>query len=143
MQIAPPDLAHNIAYCRDMIILQECGSLKGIYVPRGTTGVCSMQIFGASVHASILMLRVYNSALKYYQQEVVEDNIYDRWFKVNVIHDTGAHKIKVFIDEALKLIVSDGGRSLHYFKFGVYTQEGSSNYMESRWKGIKVLKLAD
>lgn len=111
------------------------------FVPQGTSGVCIMQIFGASVRATTLMLRVYNGSLWYYQQQIVEDNIYDRWFRVNVIHDMGAKLVIVFINNAHKLTVNDRGGSMHSFKFGVYTQNNSSYCMESHWKGIKVLKL--
>ncbi|ONK57563.1 uncharacterized protein A4U43_C09F1780 [Asparagus officinalis] len=114
------------------------------YVPNGTSGVCIMQIFcspNADGGATTLMLRVYDGALKYYQQQTVEDNIYDQWFKVNVIHDTAAKVVKVFINSALKLTVNNRGGSIHSFKFGVYTQNNSSCYMESCWKGIKVLKF--
>lgn len=115
------------------------------YVPRGTSGVCIMQIFGSpgiSGKATTLMLRVYDGVLKYYQQQTIEENIYDRWFKVNVIHDTGTKVVEVFINNIAKLTVNNRGGSIHSFKFGVYTQNNSSYYMESRWKGIKVLKLS-
>lgn len=99
-----------------------------------------MQIFGGAGRATTIMLRVYDGALRYYQRQLIEDNIYDRWFRVNVIHDVGAKQIQVFIDGEHKLTVSDGGGKNHFFKFGVYTQNDSSHYMESRWKGIRVLK---
>ncbi|KAK9134444.1 hypothetical protein Syun_013774 [Stephania yunnanensis] len=66
------------------------------YVPRGTSGVCIMQIFGASGnhHATTLMLRVYNGALRYYSTDLVLDpNIYNKWFRLNVIHHVEAKKL--------------------------------------------------
>ncbi|KAK9110515.1 hypothetical protein Sjap_018575 [Stephania japonica] len=113
------------------------------YVPKGTSGVCIMQIFGASGdhHATTLMLRVYNGTLKYYNTDLVLDpNIYDKWFQLNVIHDLEAKKVMVFIDGVHKLYVNDRGGNAHHFKFGVYAQNNDSYYMESRWKGIKIFK---
>ncbi|KAB1210334.1 Citrate-binding protein [Morella rubra] len=51
------------------------------YVPQGKSGVCIMQVFGASPHATTLMLRVYNGSLYYNTGPVLVPNIYDRWFK--------------------------------------------------------------
>ncbi|KAL5714916.1 hypothetical protein ACHQM5_016817 [Ranunculus cassubicifolius] len=114
------------------------------YVPSGTSGVCIMQVFGASSpHATTIMLRVYNGSLTYYQEQVLVPDIYDRWFRLNVIHDVGASKVKVFIDRVLKLEVDGRGGKSHYFKCGVYAQNNASHYMESRWKRIKVLKKCD
>ncbi|XP_073100019.1 citrate-binding protein-like [Elaeis guineensis] len=113
------------------------------YIPSGTSGVCIMQVFGANRTATTLMLRVYNGALMYYRSQVIVDDIYDRWFRVNVIHDLRAKLVQVFIDGELKLAVSDRGGASHYFKCGVYAQNDSSYFMESQWKNIKVLKLPD
>ncbi|XP_058078553.1 citrate-binding protein-like [Magnolia sinica] len=110
------------------------------YVPNGTPGVCIMQLFGAIGHATTVMMRVYNGSLTYYRYQVVVPNIYDRWFRLNVIHDVGAKRVSIFIDGVLKLEVDDRGGASHYFKCGVYAQGNRSHYMESRWKDIKVLK---
>ncbi|KAF8726299.1 hypothetical protein HU200_019759 [Digitaria exilis] len=110
------------------------------FVPSGTTGVSIMQIFGGGETATTLMLHVYDGALRYYSQQVVEDNIYDRWFRLNVIHDVDASSLAVFIDGVEKLRVPGRGGDSHYFKFGVYTQHNSSSCMESRWKRIRILR---
>ncbi|PNT57641.2 hypothetical protein POPTR_001G307100v4 [Populus trichocarpa] len=110
------------------------------YVPSGTSGVCIMQVFGATGHASTLMLRTYNGDLYYYSDKVIVKNIYDRWFRVNVIHDVDADKLHIYIDGALVYEAEGRGGESHYFKCGVYEQDDGSHYMESRWKGIKVLK---
>ena len=65
-------------------------------------------------------------------------NIHNRRFRLNVIHDVGASTVKFYIDGALKYQGVDHGPDTHYFKFGVYTQNDPSNYLESRWKGIEV-----
>ncbi|PON96298.1 Alginate lyase [Trema orientale] len=110
------------------------------YVPSGTTGACIMQVFGAANQATSLQLRVYDGDLKVYRSQVVASNIYNRWFKLNVIHDVGNSRVTIFIDNAQKVVEGGKGASNFYFKFGVYAQDGSSNYMESRWSGIKVFK---
>ncbi|XP_048539384.1 citrate-binding protein-like [Triticum urartu] len=110
------------------------------YVPSGTTGVCIMQVFGAGEAASTLMLHVYDGALRYYNRQLVEDAIYDRWFRLNVVHDVDASTLTVYIDGEQKLHVQGRGGHSHYFKFGVYGQRQESSRMESRWKDVKILK---
>ncbi|XP_077239691.1 citrate-binding protein-like [Tasmannia lanceolata] len=109
------------------------------YVPKGTSGVCIMQLFGASGQATTLAMVVNNGTLSYYLNSVLVPHIYDQWFRLNVIHDVGAGKVRVFINGGLKLEANDHGGTSHYFKCGVYSQRTPSYYMESRWKGIKVL----
>lgn len=111
-----------------------------VYVPSGTTGVSLMQVFGGGDTATTLMLHVYDGSLQYYNQRPVEDNIYNRWLRVNVIHDVGASRLTVFVDGDLKLTVDGKGGDSHYFKFGVYTQRGASSRMEARWKNVRILK---
>ncbi|KAK9271900.1 hypothetical protein L1049_002265 [Liquidambar formosana] len=111
------------------------------YVPKGTSGVCVMQVFGSSPpHATTLVLSVYNGSLSSYRDPVLVPNIYNKWFRLNVIHDVDSSKVKVFINGVLKFQAEGRGGSSHYFKFGVYAQDDDSHCMESRWKGIKVLK---
>ncbi|KAJ8769534.1 hypothetical protein K2173_005137 [Erythroxylum novogranatense] len=111
------------------------------YVPKGTSGVCIMQVFGATPpHATTLMLRVYNGSLMYYRSKVLVPEVYDKWFKLNVIHDVGASKVRVYIDGSLKLEANGRGGTSHAFKCGVYAQNNDSQCMESRWKDLKVLK---
>ncbi|KAM3208633.1 hypothetical protein ACQJBY_063364 [Aegilops geniculata] len=110
------------------------------YVPSGTTGVCIMQVFGASDGASTFMLRVYDGALRYYDRQLVEDNIYNRWFRLNVIHDVKASTLTVYIDGEQKLRVHGRGGHSYFFKFGVYAQNHDSSRMESRWKHVRILK---
>ncbi|KAM0927992.1 hypothetical protein ACQ4PT_002199 [Festuca glaucescens] len=112
------------------------------YVPSGTSGVCIMQVFGASDTgaASTLMLHVYDGALRYYDRQLVEDNIYNRWFKLNVIHDVDGSMLTVYIDGEEKLHVRGRGGHSHYFKFGVYAQHHDSSRMESHWKDVRILK---
>ena len=111
------------------------------YVPTGTSGASVMQIHNedAGAKATTLMLHVYNGTLQYYSGEVVEDGIYDRWFRLNVVHDVGASTVAVYVDGAPRLAVDVTPSASHYFKFGVYMQHHDvSPLMESRWRNITV-----
>ncbi|XP_060200670.1 citrate-binding protein-like [Lycium barbarum] len=111
------------------------------YVPKGTSGVTIMQIHGAREGATSLQLRIYNGDMKYYKTDVIDRDLYDRWFRLNVIHNVDEGKISVFIDGVQKYEVNDQGPGDLYFKCGVYAAPaGSSNYMESRWKNIKIYR---
>lgn len=100
-------------------------------MPQRSSGVTIMQIFGAAHQATTLQLRVCNGDLKYYIHNVVAANIYNKWFRLNVIHNVGARKVTIFIDGEKKLVVKDHSRATFYFKYGVYAApSGSSHYME-------------
>ncbi|KAL5751980.1 hypothetical protein ACOSQ2_022487 [Xanthoceras sorbifolium] len=110
------------------------------YVPQGTSGVCVMQVFGASSHATTLMLRVYDGKLEYYRDATILPKVYNKWFKLNVVHDVDNSKVTVYINGQLKYTAPGRGGDSHFFKVGVYAQDDDSHYMESRWKDIKVYK---
>ncbi|XP_027150412.1 citrate-binding protein-like [Coffea eugenioides] len=111
------------------------------YVPKATSGVTIMQIHGARVGATSLQLRIYDGDMKYYKFAVVDTNLYDKWFRLNVIHNVDEGKITVFIDGVQKFVKNDQGPGDLYFKCGVYASPAnSSNYMESRWRDIKIYK---
>src|SRR4051812_45029632 len=90
-----------------------------VYVPNGTTGTSVMQIHRFSGPATILMLKVYDGQLKFYTRDVVESNIYDRWMRVNVIHDVDANKLTEFIDGVQKFETDGNGQGSFDFKCGV------------------------
>ncbi|KAJ1686205.1 hypothetical protein LUZ63_017595 [Rhynchospora breviuscula] len=110
------------------------------YIPKGTTGVSIMQIFNGDNRRPTLMLSVYDGRLKFKNKDVIEDNINDKWFRINVVHTFG-ESIYVYINGRKKYFLPDdqGGGDC-YFKFGVYAQEGSSNYMESKWTDVKIYR---
>ncbi|KAK8486269.1 hypothetical protein V6N12_013840 [Hibiscus sabdariffa] len=96
------------------------------YISSGTTATSVMQVFGGSSCAITIMLRVYDGSITVYRTPVVLSNAYNRWFKVNVIHDVGVSNLKVYIDSALRYEGFGAGGNNHYFKFGVYAEEGAS-----------------
>ncbi|KAL1183176.1 hypothetical protein V6Z11_A02G164700, partial [Gossypium hirsutum] len=109
------------------------------YIPSRTNATSVMQVFGGSSRATTIMLRVYSANLTVYRSPTVLENVYNRWFNVNVIHDVGASNVKVYIDGVQKYEGSGAGGNNHYFKFGVYAEDGASHRMESRWRQIRVL----
>lgn len=110
------------------------------FVPNGTSGTSVVQIHRTTGASTVLMLMVVDGQLRYYHGALVEPNIYDRWMRINVIHDADADKITVFVDGVQKLALQGNGPNTFYFKCGVYAQKDETNYMESRWKDIKILK---
>ncbi|XP_071701734.1 citrate-binding protein-like [Rutidosis leptorrhynchoides] len=109
------------------------------YVPCGTTGVCIMQVFGSKPpYATTTMLRVHNSSLYYYNNDVIISDLYNQWFRLNVIHDVEGNNVKVYVDGILKHDGPARGGTSHYFKCGVYSAKDASFYMESRWKDIRI-----
>ncbi|KAG9129288.1 hypothetical protein Leryth_015670, partial [Lithospermum erythrorhizon] len=89
------------------------------YVPHGTKGVSIMQVFGAAKHATTLMLIVNeNGALTYYRTNIViVPHVYDKWFKLNVIHDVEKKRVRVYINDRLKYEAPGRGGKSHYFKY--------------------------
>ncbi|KAK1423615.1 hypothetical protein QVD17_18920 [Tagetes erecta] len=111
------------------------------YVPRGTSGVSIMQVFGAKrPFSTTTMLRVVKNNLYYYNKHVILPNIYNKWFRLNVIHDVKGNTVKVYIDGVLKYEGPGRGGTSHYFKCGVYSQSDGSFHMESLWRDIKIFK---
>ncbi|XP_017981177.1 PREDICTED: citrate-binding protein [Theobroma cacao] len=89
------------------------------YVPKGTSAVTIVQIHGAAEGATTLQLRIYHGNMRYYSYNLVATDLYDKWFRVNVIHDVGKGKVIVFIDGEEKFVVNDQGPGDPYFKCGV------------------------
>lgn len=70
-----------------------------------------MQIHGGTHHAPTLMIRISEGALHYYLRDLVPTDLYDKWFRLNVIHD---------VDQGTVMVVIDG--------------------VESRWNYVKIFK---
>ena len=111
------------------------------FVPNGTSGATVAQIHGAAHDSSTIILRIYNGDMRYYSGDVIATGMYDRWFKLNLIHDVEGGTVTVYIDDEQKFQTQDRGRSQFYFKCGVYAAPRDiSYYMESRWRDIKIYK---
>ncbi|CAI9778017.1 unnamed protein product [Fraxinus pennsylvanica] len=111
------------------------------FVPNGTSGATILQIHGASHGATTIILRIYNGDMRYYSGQVVATDLYDKWFRVNLIHDVNGGKLTLFLDGVEKFETKDQGPGDLYFKCGVYAAPANiSYYMESRWRDIKIYK---
>ena len=110
------------------------------FLPTGTSGTSTVQIHRTTEAATVLTLMVVDGQLKFYHSTLVESDIYDWWMRINVIHEVDANKIIVFLDGVQKLEMEGNGPNSFHFKYGVYAQRDETNYMESRWRGIRVLK---
>ncbi|XP_035547303.1 citrate-binding protein-like [Juglans regia] len=111
------------------------------FVPNGTSGATIAQIHGAAHGATTLILRIYDGEMRYYSKDLVATDLYDKWFRLNIIHDLDKGMVTVFIDGVHKFEVKDKGPGDLYFKCGVYAAPANiSYYMESRWRDIKIFK---
>lgn len=111
------------------------------FVPNGTSGATILQIHGASHGATTIILRIYGGDMRYYSGQVMATDLYDKWFRINLIHDVDGGNVTVFLDGAQVFTTGDQGPGDLYFKCGVYAaSENISYYMESRWRDIKIYK---
>ncbi|KAM0905326.1 hypothetical protein ACQ4PT_011266 [Festuca glaucescens] len=111
------------------------------YVPSGTSGVSVMQIHNeeGAEHSTVLMLHVYDGVLRFYSGQAVEGDIYDRWFRLNVVHDVDRSTVAVYVDGQKRFATDVTPSRSYYFKFGVYMQHHDwSPCMESRWTNVTV-----
>ncbi|XP_076899097.1 citrate-binding protein-like [Bidens hawaiensis] len=111
------------------------------FVPRVTSGATIVQILGAAQGNMTLLLRIYNGDMRYYDGQVIATDLYDKWFKVNIIHNVDEGRLMVYINNVKKFESHDQGPGDLYFKCGVYgAPSDTSRYMESRWRDIKIYK---
>ncbi|CAL1363108.1 unnamed protein product [Linum trigynum] len=112
------------------------------FVPNGTTGATIAQIHGAAHGNTTLLLRVYAPGeMRYYSSLHVADGLYDRWFRLNIIHDVDGGMLTVFLDGEQKFQYHDQGPGDLHFKCGVYGAPANiSYYMEARWRNIKIYR---
>ncbi|CAL1363110.1 unnamed protein product [Linum trigynum] len=113
------------------------------FVPNGTSGATVAQIHGSAHRNTTLILRVYAPGeMRYYSYLHVADGLYDRWFRLNMIHDVDGGRVTVFLDGEQKFQYPDHGPGGNmYFKCGVYAASANiSYYMESMWRNIKIYR---
>ncbi|KAF8024945.1 hypothetical protein BT93_F1943 [Corymbia citriodora subsp. variegata] len=111
------------------------------FVPNGTSGATIAQIHGAAHGATTIILRIYDGDMRYYSGNLIATDLYDRWFRLNIIHDVDGGKVTVFLDGNQVFQAADKGPGDLYFKCGVYAAPTNiSYYMESRWRDIKIYK---
>ncbi|KAG6776197.1 hypothetical protein POTOM_019703 [Populus tomentosa] len=89
------------------------------FVPNGTSSVTVAQIHGAFHGATTLILRIYDGNMRYYSGDLVATDPYDKWFRLNIIHDVDGGRLTVFIDGEERYSTHDQGPGDLYFKCGV------------------------
>jgi hypothetical protein len=111
-----------------------------IKIDANCSGVSTMQIFGGSQTATGFMAWVIGNDLHHYGAEVIVPNIKGRYFRLNVVHDTGSGRVDVYIDGQKRASYQDHGRGTHYFKCGIYHQRNMSARCDAYYKNIRVFK---
>ncbi len=109
-----------------------------LMVPSGTGGVDLMQIHTGNAQspkfgATTLMLFFETSnggSLHLYSGTQLASNLYNKWFHLNVIHDTRTGLMTVYVNGTLVLTKHDNGAGDFYMKTGVYAQNGETKKME-------------
>ncbi|CDW83251.1 UNKNOWN [Stylonychia lemnae] len=114
-----------------------------VYVPLGTSGVSLLQIFGGNMsatkpQATSFMLQIDNGNLTSQSNKVLQQDSYDRWIKVNIIHHASTRKILLFLDGINVYKTTDSGQDQHLFMCGANTQKNASNLMIVKWRNIKI-----
>ena len=72
-------------------------------------------------------------------RDLVATDLYDKWFRHNIIHDVDMGMVTIFIDGVQNFQAKDKGPGDLYFKCGVYAAPTNISYdMESRWRDIKI-----
>ncbi|THG10136.1 hypothetical protein TEA_007864 [Camellia sinensis var. sinensis] len=82
------------------------------FVPNSTFGATIVQIHGATNYTTTIILRIYNWDMRYYSVDLVDTDLYDKWFRVNLIHDVDKRNLTVFIDGVKKFETKDRGAAL-------------------------------
>ncbi|TNV75946.1 hypothetical protein FGO68_gene9855 [Halteria grandinella] len=115
-------------------------------VPQGTYGVNLMQVFGGDQHNTAFMLHIYKEdggSLWRYHHDKIKGGMWDKEFKLNVIHDSESEKVSVYIDDEYHGTYDTNGRSklgYYYFKTGVYMQTEQSHTMKVKVRDITLWK---
>ncbi|HTV48338.1 MAG TPA: polysaccharide lyase family 7 protein [Phycisphaerae bacterium] len=123
-----------------------------VYVPSGTSGVCIMQIHTGDkrpphmhVGATIMMVFVIDGSLHFYSSKnIIATNIYNRWFHLNVMHNTKNNHIDIYVDGQLSYSTIYRGKARDwYMKCGVYTQRGASPEMQAYFHNVHLWSKED
>ncbi|SMD26143.1 polysaccharide lyase family 7 protein [Kibdelosporangium aridum] len=98
-----------------------------------------MQIFGNDgAGATTLMIRAFSAnggELRDGSSRVLTSGIYNKWVRINVIHDGTANKVSIYVNGALK-ITRSGPPGDHYFKYGVYGTLKTAS-AQTQWRNVK------
>jgi hypothetical protein len=91
------EMALNQGYSRGQMHQWEAE----YFIPGGSSGFCLFQVFGGDDnHATSAMIHTYNGQLSWYEDtaHALSGNIYNKWTRVNVIHDTKGRMTKIYVN---------------------------------------------
>jgi hypothetical protein len=111
-----------------------------IKIDNNCSGVSLMQVFGGSRTATGFMAFVSGDSLTHYASETIVSSIRNRWFRLNVVHDTATANVDVYIDGQRRGRYQDHGPATHYFKCGLYHQRNMTARCDAWFKNIRVFK---
>jgi hypothetical protein len=99
-----------------------------------------MQIFGSPNRATAFMAWAMPGGLSYYNMQVIEPNVYDKWIRLNVVHDTATGLVDVYVGGQHRYQVKDHGATTHYFKNGIYHQPNMTPRCDVYYRDIRIFK---
>jgi hypothetical protein len=111
-----------------------------IKIDPNCSGVSLMQVFGGASSATSFMAFISGDSLTHYSSETIVAPIRNRWFRLNVTHDTATRAVVVYIDGQRKGSFTDHGAATHYFKCGLYHQRNMTARCDAWFKNIRVFK---
>jgi hypothetical protein len=110
-----------------------------VKVSPGVNGGCVHQVF------KFLMIVAYpndgGELRQHSYQNLGTTGAYDRWVRINTIHDATAKRAEIYIDGVLKGTMdktASGGADGWYHKYGIYNSSGTSPVIQ--WKEVKFFK---
>jgi RNA polymerase sigma factor (sigma-70 family) len=109
-------------------------------IDSGCANASVMQVFGATGRTSAFMAFVLQDSLSHYRDEAILSPVHDRWFRLNVLHDTATRRIEVYVDGQKRGSYPDHGAGLHHFRCGLYYQPRMSARCDAHIKNIRVFK---
>ena len=82
-----------------------------------------------------------SNSLNYYDtNQVIYSPVYDTYLRLNVVHDTVARKVHVFVNRQFRATFADHGAATHYFKCGLYGREGMSDRCDAYLRNIRIYR---
>jgi hypothetical protein len=109
-----------------------------VNVKAGVTGGCIHQVF------KFLMIVAYpNDGGEFRQhsyQKLAATNMYDKWVRVNTIHDADAGRADVYIDGTWRGMTPSNspGPNGWYHKYGIYNSSGTRPVVQ--WRNVRFFK---
>jgi hypothetical protein len=111
-----------------------------IKIGAGCSRASVVQIFGAQGRSTAFMAWTVSNSLSHYDGEKFYSPVWDKYLRLNLIHNTSTRKVTVYVNGENRGTFSDHGAAKHYFKAGVYHQRGMSNRCDTYMKNIRIYK---